>query len=202
MGKSEGNAVWLDPARTSPYEYYQHWVNTADADVGRFLRVYTFLPEARIAALTGVSGPALRDAKRVLAYEATALTYGEAAAAEAERGARVVFGSVHLSAEPGLTAEATVERHQEVEASGWVDDPSIPTTDLSADEIETGISLADVFVRAGLASSRKDARRLAAQGGLYISNHRVTNADAPFRPEGVAMLLRAGKKRFRRVRVV
>jgi tyrosyl-tRNA synthetase len=181
MGKSEGNAVWLDPARTSPYDYYQHWVNTADADIGRFLRVYTFLPEARIAELTAVSGPALREAKRVLAFEATALTHGEAAAAEAEAAARALFG--------GAGAPAA-------------DDPTVPTTDLGADEVEAGISLADVFVRAGLAASKGEARRLALGGGMYVDEARVADADAPFRPDQGEALLRAGKKRYRRVRVV
>ena len=201
MGKSEGNAVWLDPALTPPYDYYQHWVNTADADVGRFLRLYTFLPEARIAELTAVSGPALREAKHVLAFEATALTHGEAAAAAAQEAARSVFGHASLSARSSLTVDAVIER-QDVGAGGWVDDPSLPTTELPAAEVAAGISLADVFVRAKLCRSRNDARRLAAQGGLSLNEQRVVDADVSFRPTGEVTLLRVGKKRYHRVRVV
>ena len=181
MGKTEGNAVWLDPARTTPYAYSQHWVNTADGDVARFLRLYTFLPESQIANLTKVSGPALREAKRVLAFEATALTHGPDAAAEAEQAARSLFG--------GTDAPAG-------------DDPSLPTTDIPAADIAAGLTLADLFVRAGLATSRADARRLAAQGGLALDGHPVADADAPFALPGDTALLRAGKKRYRRLRVV
>jgi tyrosyl-tRNA synthetase len=182
MGKSEGNAVWLDPALTTPYDYYQYWVNVGDADVGRFLRLYTFLPEARIAALTAVAGAELREAKRALAFEATALTHGTAAAEAAEASSRAVF--------------------LDVAADAWVDDPSLPTTELTSGEVEAGITVAEVFVRTGLCSSRGDARRLAAQGGLYQNEARVAEVDVPFAPNGEATLLRAGKKRYRRVHVV
>jgi len=181
MGKTEGNAVWLDPARTTPYAYSQHWVNTADGDVARFLRLYTFLPESQIANLTKVSGPALREAKRVLAFEATALTHGPDAAAEAEQAARSLFG--------GTDAPAG-------------DDPSLPTTDIPAADIAAGLTLADLFVRAGLATSRADARRLAAQGGLSMDGRPVADVDILFAPVGETTVLRAGKKRYRLIRVI
>jgi len=184
MGKSEGNAVWLDPERTSPYDYYQYWINTADDDVGRFLRLYTFLPESRISELTGVSGSALRVAKRVLAYEATALTHGERLAAEADTAAAALFATRRDDDGPRL------------------DDPNLPTTELPASEVEAGITLADLFIRAGLAASRGEARRLAAQGGLSLDGERVTAVDDPFHPNDTPVLLRAGKKRYQRVRIV
>ncbi|MFL5759181.1 MAG: tyrosine--tRNA ligase [Thermomicrobiales bacterium] len=181
MGKTEGNSVWLDPEQTSPYDFYQYWMNAEDDDVPRFLRLYTFLPEDQISELTSVEGEALREAKRVLAWEATALTHGEAAASEAQAAADVLFG------------------HHDLAAGDWVDDPSLPTTEIPASEVEAGMTIADLFVRAGLASSRRDARRTAAQGGLSISDARVEDVDQPFTGAASALLLRAGKKRFRRI---
>lgn len=178
MGKSEGNAIWIDPQRTTPYDYYQYWVNTEDADVARFLRIFTFLPEERIAELTSVSGPALRAAKRVLAYEATALTHGQEAAEEAQEAAGALFG----------------RGAQALDA----DDPTIPTTEIPAAEAAE-LTIADAFVRAGLCDSRGDARRQAAQGGLSIDGQPVENVDAPFTAAGSPSLLRRGKKRYRRV---
>jgi tyrosyl-tRNA synthetase len=178
MGKSEGNSVWLDAEMTSPYDFYQYWINVDDADVGRLLRLYTFLPEARIGELTAGEGVALREAKRTLAREVTALTHGDAALAAAESASRALFGG-----EPDR------------------DDPNIPTTEISGDEID-GMVLADLFVRGGLVASRGEARRKGAEGALWLDGARVTDVDAPFRPTGQDHLLRFGKKRFRRIQVV
>ncbi|MBA3414264.1 MAG: tyrosine--tRNA ligase [Chloroflexia bacterium] len=175
MGKSEGNSVWLDPALTSPYEFSQYWVNVEDADVTRLLRLYTFVPEDRIADLTTVSGAALREAKRVLAHEVTALVHGEAAANEVEAAARRLFGGA---------------------ASG---DATVPTTEITAAEMDSGLSLADVLIRAEFVKSRGEARRLATQGGLSVDDIKVTDVDVPFRPAASEVLVRAGKKRFRRI---
>jgi tyrosyl-tRNA synthetase len=196
MGKTEGNAVWLDPDRTSPFDYYQYWINTDDADVGRFLRLYTFLPEERIAALTSVSGEALREAKHVLASEATALTHGTQAADDAQASARRRFASPqdHLLSGTSLGASA---------ASAYLDDPAMPKTEVPSTDLAVGVTLADLFVRTGLCKSRNDARRLVAQGGLSLNGQRIDDADALFEAEaGSAALLRAGKKRFHLVRVV
>ncbi len=179
MGKTEAGAVWLDPHLTSPYDYYQYWINVDDADVGRFLRLYTFVPEERIREVTRVTGAALREAKRMLAYETTKLTHGEAAASEAERAARALF-----TREIEITADAAVE---------------MPTVEIPAVDIATGLSIADVFVRAGLCSSKSEARRLASQGGLSIDGIRIEDADRPFLPSGDVALLRVGKKRFKRL---
>lgn len=179
MGKTEGNAVWLDGSMTTPYDFYQFWVNTEDDDVARFMRLFTFLPDDRIADLTAVSGPALREAKAVLASEATALTHGTAAAAEAQEAARALFGRG-----AGSTLDAS--------------DPTIPTTEIPAGDA-AGLSIADAFVRAGLCDSRGDARRQAAQGGLSIDGETVTDVDAPFSPGSGPALFRRGKKRYRRV---
>jgi tyrosyl-tRNA synthetase len=176
MGKSEGNSVWLDPVATPPFNYYQYWINTEDPDVARFLRLYTFLPEERIGELTAVAGEALREAKRVLAFETTRLTHGEAAALEAESASRALF-----------------------ERGGQnVDDPNLPTTTIARGEAN-GMTVADLFIKAGLCTSRGDARRLAEQGGLSINDQRIADVDRPFALTAEAILLRAGKKRFRRV---
>jgi len=180
MGKTEGNSVWLDPNLTSPYDYYQFWINSEDADVARFLRLYTFLPEAEIAELTNVDGAALRDAKRVLAHEATAMTHGVAAADEAEAAAGRLFATNVTDLE-------------------LLDDPTLPTTVVSRSAVDAGMTIADLFIAAGLATSRGDARRTAQQGGLSIGNERVERVDAPFLGAEAAVLLRFGKKKFRRV---
>jgi tyrosyl-tRNA synthetase len=177
MGKSEGNSVWLDPALTPPFDFYQYWINVDDADVEKLLWLYTFLPEARIRALTSVEGAALREAKRALAWDVTARAHGEGAANEAEQASRALFGRAPAS-----------------------DDASIPTTDLSAGEIGQ-LSLADLFVRAGLVASRGEARRKAAEGALWLDGVRIENVDEPFRPGSDNVLLRFGKKRYRRIEI-
>ena len=125
------------------------------------MRLYTFLAEEQIVELTSVDGEALRAAKRVLAFESTALTHGEDAAREAEAAANVLF------ARAGGT--------------GWSDDPSLPTTEIPAADISDTTTIADLFIKAGLCASRGEARRLAQQGGLSINDERVDSVDAPRR---------------------
>ena len=175
MGKTEGNSVWLDAELTPPYDFYQYWVNVDDADVDKLLRLYTFLPDARIAELTAAGGAALREAKQVLAQEVTRLTHGEDALAQAEAASRA-----HFAGEPDA------------------DDPSIPSTRIAVTEIE-GMTLAELFTRAGLVGSRGEARRKAAEGALALNGARVTDVDVAFTPEAAHVLLRFGKKRYRRV---
>ena len=177
MGKTEGNSVWLDPAQTSPYDFYQYWINTDDADVPRLLRLYTFLPESRIAELTAATGPALREAKQVLAYEATALTHGEEEAHKAQEAARALFaGQV-----------------------GPLD--AVPTTEVSREEIGHGIPLPDLLVRVGLFGSKREARPRIQQGGVSLNDERVDDdrlvvGEAHLKDGGI--LLRTGK-RFHRI---
>jgi tyrosyl-tRNA synthetase len=177
MGKSEGNSVWLDADLTSPYDFYQYWINVGDDDVSRLLRLYTFLPESRIEELTAVEGAALREAKQTLAREITTLAHGEEAVATAEAAARALFAG-----EPDR------------------DDPNIPTTEIAAAEA-ADLSLADLFIRAGLVSSRGEARRKSAEGALLLDGERVTDVDMPFQATSADVLLRFGKKRFRRIRI-
>ena len=182
MGKSEGNSVWLDPIMTTPYDYFQYWVNVEDLDVARFMRLYTFLPEEQIVELTSVEGEALREAKRVLAFETTKLTHGEAAALESLAAANVLFA-----------------RSNSTGSEGWADDPNLPTTKLLQSDLQDGFTVADLFIKAGLTTSRGETRRLAEQGGLSINDQKIENVDSPAEIGTNPMLLRVGKKRFRRV---
>ncbi|MGC4190025.1 MAG: tyrosine--tRNA ligase [Thermomicrobiales bacterium] len=186
MGKTgSGVRVWLDPEQFSPYDYYQYWVNTDDALVETYLNRFTFLPNEEISHLTSVSGEALREAKRVLAFEATALAHGVEEAEQADRAARVLFAS-----EGGSSVSAA--------------DASLPTTEIPAVDV-ADLTLADAFVRADLAKGRGEARRLASQGGLSVDDVKVENVDLPLADVLAgrdAVLLRAGKKRFKRVAVV
>lgn len=176
MGKSEGNSVWLDATLTSPYDFYQYWVNVDDADVERLLKLYTFVPDEEIAVATAGSGEELRAAKQLLAREVTALAHGESAADEAASAAATLF-----------TADVSVEDR--------LSDPNIPSVTLDPEPI----SIAELFVRAGLTGSRGEARRLAQQGGLSLDGFRIEDADQPIPADREALLLQVGKKRFKRV---
>jgi tyrosyl-tRNA synthetase len=186
MGKTgSGLRVWLNPEMFSPYDYYQYWMNTDDAQVREYLKRFTFILNKEIDDLTSVEGEALREAKRVLAFEATAMAHGLAEAEKAEAATKVLFS--------GAKAAVTA------------DDSNLPTTEISRAGIGDDMTLADAFVLAELAKGRGEARRLASQGGLSVDDEKVTDVDVPF--AGVigdrdAMLLRAGKKRFKRVAVV
>ena len=179
MGKSESGALWLDANLLSPFDYYQFWVNSTDEDTPRFLRLFTFLPEDGIRDLTSVSGEALREAKSVLAWEATALTHGADAATRAAETSRALFSRTGADIAPELAAAAA--------------------TDVT---VTGGMTIAELFVAAGLATSRNDARRLASQGGLTIGDSRIEDADTSVGDRGEVLLLRAGKKRYRSVRLV
>jgi len=176
MGKTAEGAVWLDPEMLSPFKYYQYWINTEDADVARFLKIYTFLPLDEIAQLTSVEGAALRDAKEVLAYEATRITHGDAAANDARQRSRELFGEG--------AAEAA------------------PTTQLDAGQLPAMIAVTELFCLAGLTRTRSEARRLIEQGGASIDGEPIVDANQVCgrkRLTGPGVLLRAGKKRFQRV---
>jgi tyrosyl-tRNA synthetase len=177
MGKTAAGAVWLDPALTSPYEYYQYWINTADADVERFLALFTFLPMEEIRELGRLEGADLRRAKEVLAYEATKLTHGEEAAEDAQATSRALFG-------------------------GDGESQGAPTTLLLAPRLAAGVELTDLLVETGLAPSKRAARDLIRQGGAYVNGERVEASDSIIGEQHFqdgAVLLRAGKKRFHRI---
>lgn len=184
MGKTESGAIWLDPELTSPYDFYQFWVNVVDADVERLLTLYTFLPLERIRDLGQLEGSDIRQAKEVLAYEATRTVHGEAAAGEAQAAAVALFGASDNVSEAALEA--------------------MPATVLSSQALRDGIPVAHIFADTGLTSSRTEARRLIAQGGAYVNEERVDSIDATLGLDNVDdghILLRAGKKRYHRLDV-
>ncbi|NNU80755.1 tyrosine--tRNA ligase [Halovulum dunhuangense] len=172
MGKSASGAIWLNPDMLSPYEFWQFWRNTLDADVGRFLKLYTELPLDECERLAALEGSEINAAKIVLANAATTLLHGAEAAAAAEATAREVF-----------------------EKGGVGDD--LPTLSLSAAEVADGVSIVQLFVRAGLAGSGKEAKRLIAEGGARLNDAALEDAGTVITAEQLQepLKLSAGKKR-------
>ncbi len=177
MGKTEKGAVWLDGNKTSPYEYYQYWINTEDADVKRFLELFTFLPMEEVEELGGLKGADIREAKARLAFETTMLLHGVEEARKCEQAALALFG-------------------------GGTDSEDIPSTSVPAQRFAEGIGIYEAFRETGLCKSNSEARRLLTQGGLYVNNKPVSDPDfrltASDLQEGFVML-RAGKKRYHRL---
>ena len=178
MGKSAGGAVWLNADMLSPYEFWQFWRNTTDADTGRFLKLYTELPTDECDRLGGLAGSEINEGKIILANEVTTLLHGAEAAAAAEATAREVF-----------------------EQGGVGDD--LPTLELSSGDIADGISIVQVIVRAGLAKSGKEAKRLIAENGARMNDAPLTNAGLMLDAGALAepIKLSAGKKRHALVKI-
>ena len=185
FGKSESGSVWLDAEKTSPYEMYQFWLNTADADVIRFLKYYTFLPLAEIEGLREATerAPEKREAQRVLAREITTLVHGE----DGVRDAEMITASLFTGDVRGLSP-----------AQLRVAFAGAPTTALAADDL--GQPLVDVLVRVGLAESKRRGRELITAGAIQVNGDRVSAADAVLSSEAVLpggfVVLRKGKKTF------
>ncbi|HDI60591.1 MAG TPA: tyrosine--tRNA ligase [Desulfobacteraceae bacterium] len=198
MGKTAAGAVWLDADRTSPYEYYQYWVNSADADVARFLALYTFLPMDEIRQVAELRDADLNLAKTVLAFETTQIVHGRQAAVEAMKAARRMFGARPVPAD--LMPSSTVPRHD----GGQREEDVVPCTELEVDLVAEGLPLFKLLQATGLSASGGAARRLISQGGAYVNGQRV---DSPQRVVTMddfgndGLLLRAGKKHFHRVRL-
>lgn len=198
MGKTAKGAVWLDAAKTSPYEYYQYWVNTDDNDVGRFLALFTFLPMAEIRRIEKLSGASLNDAKAVLAFEATRVAHGYQEAVQAYQAAGSMFGARKIAQD--ILPSSTIPRGDSI-----TDDQTVPSSFLDAEILEAGIPAFKLFHQMGLTNSSGAARRLIAQGGAYINgtrvesiDHMVTSADLD---DQQTIVLRSGKKRYHRIEV-
>ena len=179
MGKSLSGAVWLNPDMLSPYDFWQYWRNTEDADVGRFLKLYTTLPLDEVARLEALGGAEINDAKKVLATEVTAMLHGRAAAEQAAETARQTF-------EQGLTAD------------------TLPGVDVPKAELEAGVGLLALFVKAGLAGSNGEARRHVQGGAVRLNDEPVSDEKRvvtlqDLSPEG-AIKLSLGKKKHILVR--
>ena len=176
MGKTEKGAVWLDPEKTSPYEYYQYWINCEDADVEKFLTLFTFLPLNEIRELSRFQGAEIREAKSKLAFETTLLAHGREEALKAEQAAKSLFGS-----------------------GGESED--IPSTQIDSSSLLQGIGVFDAFRESGLCKSNGEARRLMNQGGLYLNQEPLSDPDYRITKDDFnegSVLLRAGKKRYHR----
>lgn len=177
MGKSAEGAVWLDASLRSPYEFYQYWVNCDDRDVEKFLKMFTFLPLDEIARLGALQGAELREAKQVLAFEATQITHGREEAERAHAAAQAAF-------------------------SDGGDLSGMPATSIPASRLQAGLGVVEIFTEVGLTPSRNEARRLLKQGGLYVNDQRVSDPEALLGENDLTddgILLRAGKKKYHRL---
>ena len=173
MGKTASGAVWLDPEKTSPYDFYQYWRNVEDADVLKCIRMLTFLPLEQIDEMDSWEGSQLNKAKEILAYELTSLVHGEEEAKKAQEGARALF-------------------------AGGSDSANIPTFELGADDSSDIIS---ILVKTGLCSSNGDARRNIQQGGVSVNDEKVTDFKTEYSADQLAegILVKRGKKNFVKV---
>ncbi len=182
MGKTEKGAVWLDPKRTSPYEYYQYWINTEDDDVERFLSLFTFLPMKEVMELGKLSGADIREAKQRLALETTAIIHGIENARKAQQASESLFSG-------GKSVSGA-------------DNSNMPSTVINPERISVGLGIFDIFLETGLCKSKGEARRLQAQGGVYVNDQRIDDPDLCIEESDLKkgeILLRAGKKRYHRL---
>jgi tyrosyl-tRNA synthetase len=179
MGKTAEGAVWLNPAKLSPYDFYQYWINCDDRDVEKLLKIFTFLSMTEIKRLAALKGAEIREAKRILAFEATKITHSEVEARAAEATAKAAF------------------------AEG--DDLSaMPTTTVTLQQLEAGLGLLDILTEVGLTKSKGEARRLTQQGGVYVNDTRIDKIETTLTRQDVAdgsILLRTGKKKYHRLLV-
>ena len=179
MGKTQSGAVWLDPNKTSPFEFYQYWRNIADADVLKCLRMLTFLPLEQIDEMDKWEGSQLNEAKEILAYELTALVHGDEEAKKAQESARALFAG-------GNAAE-------------------MPTAELSDDDFTDGaIDILSIVQKSGLCGSRSEARRNVEQGGVSVDGEAVKDIKTVYTKEqlsGDGIVVKRGKKNFRRVTI-
>ena len=178
MGKTQKGAVWLDPNKTTPFEFYQYWRNVADADVLKCLRMLTFLPLEQIDEMDHWEGSQLNRAKEILAYELTNLVHGEEEAEKAQEAAKALF-------------------------AGGGSSENMPVTALSDEQFSDGsIDILGILVTAGLAASRSEARRAVEQGGVSVNNEKISDIRASYAREEIAaqeFIVKKGKKNFRKI---
>ena len=177
MGKTASGAVWLDPNKTSPYEFYQYWRNVEDADVLKCIRMLTFLPLEQINEMDSWEGSQLNKAKEILAYELTALVHGEEEAKKAQDSAKALF-------------------------SGGVNSENMPTTELTAADLVDGeLGIMSILVRSGLCASNSEARRNIQQGGVTVDDAKLTDINTKYNAEQLkaGIVVKRGKKNFNKV---
>jgi tyrosine--tRNA ligase len=177
MGKTQSGAVWLDPNKTSPFEFYQYWRNIADADVLKCIRMLTFLPLEEIDAMDKWEGSQLNQAKEILAYELTKLVHGEEEAVKAQESSRALFSSGNAA--------------------------NMPTAELEESDFTEGmIDILTLLVKSGLVPSKSEARRAVQQGGVSVNGEKVEDIKTAYAPEtfdGEDFVLKRGKKNFRKI---
>ena len=177
MGKTASGAVWLDPNKTSPYEFYQYWRNVGDADVLKCIRMLTFLPLEQIDEMDKWEGSQLNKAKEILAYELTSLVHGEEEAKKAEASAKALF------------------------AGGGVSD-NMPTTEITEDDLTDGaMDIMTILVKTGLCSSKSDARRNVQQGGVTVDDEKITDIGKVYTADALraGIVVKRGKKNFNKL---
>ena len=180
MGKTERGAVWLDPEKTSPYDFYQYWRNIRDDDVIRCMKMLTFVPLSEIQEYEGLSGSELNRAKERLAFELTQMVHGIAHAQNAQEAAQAIFGA-------------------------QTDSDNMPSTELAAAELSDGMTVADLLVRCKLAPSRSEAKRIIGQGGVEVNDSKVTDFGATVTAADFTdgkLILKKGKKTYHRVNLI
>ena len=191
FGKSAGNAIWLDKKMTSPFDYYQYWRNTDDRDVTRYMGLFTFLPMDEADRLPKEN---VNRAKEILAYEATKITHGKEEAIQTYTAAVRQFGT----SDP----DDQVETSSDITEINLDTDHSVPTIEMPLNILKDGIWIVKLFVDAGLCASNGEARRLIKQGGASLNDEKIEKDDLEVKEEKLqdgALLLRAGKKRYKRV---
>ncbi len=193
FGKSEGGNLWLDPARTSPFQFFQFWLRVPDADAGRYLRLFTWLPLERIGELEAAvaARPERREAQQVLAAEVTTLVHGPAATESARRASAALYGGDVA----GLDERTLLEVFAEA-----------PATSIPRAELDQGLTLVDLLTRTGLVKSKSEARTAIGQGGAYLNNRREGDLDRRLEASdllvGSYLLLRRGKRSYHLVRFI
>jgi tyrosyl-tRNA synthetase len=179
MGKTESGAVWLDPLKTTPYDFYQYWRNVADADVEKCMALLTFLPMEEVKAFGSLPGEKINEAKKVLAFEITKIVHGEEEALKAQQATEALFG-------------------------GGGDSEAIPTTEITKEQAVAGINIVDMLVLTGLVPSKAEARRLITQGGVAVDNNKIQGIDVILSDndfEDGKLVIKKGKKTYHRVRI-
>lgn len=211
MGKTAKGAVWLDGGRTSPYEYYQYWVNTDDRDVARFMALFTFVPMDEVGSVKEMQGADLNSAKTVLAFEATQLAHGIEEARKAYEESSRLFGCRDIS--KGIVPSSAVHRLKvgkgfemmgtsQVSPTADIELSAVETSAVTEEQLKIGIPAFKLFHIAGLAGSGGAARRLIEQGGGYVNDRRIEVFDALITDNELKnneILLRAGKKKYHRI---
>lgn len=198
MGKTEKGTVWLDPNLTSPYEYYQYWINVEDADVQRFLALFTYLPMDEIRRVKELADARLNMAKAVLAFEATKITHGGQAAVAAWEASQAAFGAKEI--DDAILPSSSIPRHPAA-----LDFSAMPSIAKSRRDLENGIAAFELLHEAQLCSSKAEARRLISQGGAYVNNEQIRSFDEKIGLKHIGedgrILLRKGKKKYSAVEI-